>query len=74
MKLLFNFIMVLIGGNIAPIGYVLGVGFSVVGGILTVNVDETNHLIGALILCLIGGIIIFFRIRKDVIEIRNEIK
>lgn len=73
MKYLISLITIIIGGDFAPIGYILGIGFSAIGSILLVNVVHNSHFIGALTLCLIGLIIMFFRIRKDILEIRDDI-
>jgi hypothetical protein len=52
----------------------LGILFTVIGVIVLFNVEQTHSFIGALCVALVGLIILFFRIRKDVIEIRDDIK
>jgi hypothetical protein len=74
MRLIIDFILLLIVGKTAPIVYFLGIGFSVIGFILLTGVKQTDHCIGALCVALVGLIILFFRIRKDAIEIRDDIK
>lgn len=74
MRPIIDFIMILIVGETAPVGYILGIGFSVIGFMLLSNVKQTDHFIGALCTALLGLIILFFRIRKDVIEIRDDLK
>jgi hypothetical protein len=69
-----KFLNILIGGDIAPIGYVLGFLFSVMGAILFYNVEEFLHYFGASTLCIVGAIILFFRVRKDVIAIKNDME
>jgi hypothetical protein len=54
--------------------YFLGILFTVIGVIVLFNVEQTHSFIGALCVALVGLIILFFRIRKDVIEIRDDIK
>ncbi|MDD2982924.1 MAG: hypothetical protein PHQ74_06015 [Crocinitomicaceae bacterium] len=72
MKILFNLMTVLIGGEIAPIGYVIGIFFSVIGSILLYTSTAPKFIILGVILFLLGATILFFRIRKDVLEIRDN--
>lgn len=74
MKIIASFFMILAGGEIAPIGYVLGIAFSVIGSILLFTAQETNFLVAGVILFLFGATILFFRIRKDIVEVRNDFK
>ncbi|MBI3238634.1 MAG: hypothetical protein HYZ43_07335 [Flavobacteriia bacterium] len=74
MEFIVDFVMKLITGETALVGYILGIGFSVIGFILFFSVNQTDQFIGALCIALVGLIILFFRIRKDVIEIRGDIK
>lgn len=69
-----QFVFVLIGGNMASIGYVIAIFFSVVGGILIFNVEKTFHIVVAICLALFGLVLLFFRVRADVIEIKKDIK
>lgn len=70
--LLSQFMFVLIGGNVAPIGYVLGVLFSVIGFILTQDSNNQNNFLIGIVFAVLGLVIMFFRIRADVIELKGD--
>ncbi|PKR80225.1 hypothetical protein CW751_11225 [Brumimicrobium salinarum] len=68
MKTILSIFDLFLGGDGSSIAYFFGIGFSVIGGILIANVEQTNHLIAAFFLCLMGGLILFLKIRKDIKE------
>ncbi len=71
LRFVIMFLMVLVGGAIAPIGYVVGLLFSVIGVICLFNVTEAYQLLLSGMAALVGLLVLFVRIRKDIADIRS---
>jgi hypothetical protein len=72
LQLLLDFLMVLIGGDIAPIGCVLGIGLSMIGFISLSAASQSGYIVLSAACALLGLVILFFRIRRDMADIRND--
>ncbi len=66
LKLIQDFFTVLISGSTAPIGYILGIFFTVIGCILFFDKEHFYSYGVSVTLIVLGLIFMFFQIRKDI--------